>query len=133
MISPTTICYALKKTHDFLRSEYLCERTEYNRKCLEEFSDAVNEIDSLKFEIDGYERVQWTRFDPKDESTFPPRDEYIDIFIRSKEHEFRGVNKLTEFWLQRIVERWVKEVKYSGSVVYWRPLPKPPGKEAKCG
>ena len=129
MISPMTICYALKLTHDFARSKYVLERTDYNRKTLEELSCAVEEIDAGKFEIEGYERVQWTKLNPNDPKTFPPRDEYIDIFIRSKEHEFRGVNKLTEFWLKRIVERWEQEVKHNGSVIYWRPLPPPPGKE----
>ena len=84
---------------------------------------------SKQSEVDG-ERVQWTKFDPNDPKTFPPKDEHFDVFSRSKTHETRAVNKLNEFWWERVVERWVIEVKSRGFVIYWRPLPKPPRKEA---
>lgn len=122
MISPSTICYALKKTYDFLRSEYLCEKTECNRKRLEEFSDAVNEIDNLKFEIEGYERVQWTRFDPKDESTFPPKGNFL---------YFDGFGIAIGIHLQ--CEKKDGFAHVYRKMTHWHPLPPPPGKEAKCG
>lgn len=118
MISPSTICYALKMTHDFLRGKYLLERTEYNRKCLEEFSDAVDEIDDGKFEIEGYERVEWTRFNPKDESTYPPKGKFLAYggFECEPQGIFFGLsydNKSTR-------------IAYGKVLKYWRPLPKPP-------
>ena len=116
MISPSTICYALKMTYDFLRSEYLCERTECNRKRLEEFSDAIDEIDNLKFEIEGYERSEWTKFDPDDSRTFPTKTDGSIVLIHFK---YAGLNivecaKFNFSW-------WT-----SAHVTHWRPLPKPP-------
>ena len=129
MISPSTICYALKMTHDFLKSEYLCERTECNRKRLEELSDAVDEIDNLKFEVEGFERVQWVKFDPDDPKTFPPKNECLDVFEQHTKHKWRAVNMFTELYWQRVVEEWSINVNSRGYTIYWRPLPPPPGKE----
>lgn len=118
MISPMTICYALKKTYDFLRCEYFCNKTEYNRKCLEEFSDAVNEIDNLKFEIEGYERVEWTRFDPKDEATYPTKGKFIGYggFKGEPEGSFFGYNYDNES----------TKSTYAEVLKYWKPAPQPP-------
>ena len=132
MISPSTICYALKKTYDFLRSEYLCEKTECNRKRLEEFSDAVEEIDSLKFEIEGYERVQWTKFDPKDPKTFPMRNENVLLYVELDDGGRQMMNART-FIMNKchfldLKGKLISEEKMD-AITHWRPLPPPPGKE----
>ena len=115
MISPTTICYALKMTYDFLRGQYICERTECNRKRLDEFSDIIDEIDNGKLEIEDYERVQWTRFDANDPSTFPPKtDEYIVAI------DGRSTSTTRKFSVE-YAEFFSPE-----KITHWRPLPKPP-------
>lgn len=94
-------------------------------RCVEIHDAFINKT----IEIEGYERVEWTRFDPDNPKTFPPKNECLDIFECSKKHEFRAENKLNEFWWQRVVERWVINVNSRGYTIYWRPLPPPPGKE----
>ena len=113
MISPSTICYALKMTYDFLRSEYLCERTECNRKRLEEFSDAVDEIDNGTLEIEGYERATWTKFDVDNPKTHPEGFEKVLLSID-------GIIACGT-WKFILVAKWRGAEK-----IYWRPLPKPP-------
>lgn len=98
------------------------------------FGNAVQALKDGKLEIEGYVREDhiaddskkvWTRFDPDDPKTFPPKDEYFDVFEKCK-YEMRSVNKLNEFWWERFVERWGIQVKSRGYVIYWRPLPPPP-------
>ena len=121
MISPSTICYALKMTYDFLRSEYLCEKTECNRKRLDEFSDIIDEIDNGKLEIEDYERVQWTRFDVDNPKTFPPDiDEYLVRYSFGK----TGIEK----WEGKNLGFVSSDRRY---ITHWLPLPKPPQEEKK--
>lgn len=101
----------------------------------ERFNFLVDTLDGKTehtVEIEGSERTGWTKFDPDDPKTFPPKDEYFDVFEKCK-YEMRSVNKLNEFWWERVVERWGIQVKSRGYVIYWRPLPPPPGKEARHG
>ena len=116
MISSSTICYALKMTYDFLRSEYLCEKTECNRKRLDEFSDIIDEIDNGKLEIEDYERVQWTRFDVDNPKTFPPDiDEYLVRYSFGKTG--------TEKWEGENLGFVSSDRRH---ITHWLPLPKPP-------
>lgn len=71
-------------------------------------------LEAGTLEIEGYERVQWTKFDQNDESTFPPCE---------------GV-----YLVCRGVEPYFREAKFYGEkvgfgdtcVILWRPLPKIP-------
>lgn len=70
-------------------------------------------------EIEGYERSEWTRFDPDDSRTFPTKTGGSIVLIHFK---YAGLNivecaKFNFSW-------WT-----SAHVTHWRPLPKPPGKE----
>ena len=75
-------------------------------------------------EIEGYERVQWTRFDPNDPKTFPPLGEFIGYFIdgRYKENGFQFIchreeNDTDDLFAEHLI---------FGPLTHWRPLPKPP-------
>lgn len=122
MISPSTICYALKMTHDFLKSEYSCNKTEYNRKWLEELSDAVDEIDSLKFEVEGFERVQWVKFNPKDPKTFPPKCDFLGYFDHGGINDFQYVCIRDD----EDTDEAIATQAIFPRLKYWRPLPQPP-------
>ncbi|MBR5621865.1 MAG: hypothetical protein IKW49_01620 [Opitutales bacterium] len=94
----------------------MCEKTECNRKCLEEFSAAVDEIDNGKLEIEGYERVAWTKLDLNDPKTFPPKWWFLGcinrVVVRLRREESDEA-----FVMNPIVRQYL---------THWRPLPKPP-------
>lgn len=100
----------------------------YIEKKNEQFKLSVlNSIKDGTLEIDGYEKVNWVMLNPDDPNTFPPKDVWLDIFEKHKNGElFRAVNKLTEFWMEEILKRWINSIKSRGSIVYWRLLPPPP-------
>lgn len=78
------------------------------------FRDLENALYTDNLEIEGYEKVQWVKFDPNDESTFPPCE---------------GM-----YLVCRGVEPYFREAKFYGDklvfgdtcVILWRPLPKLP-------
>ena len=91
----------------------------------------IKEIDEAfedgTLEIEGYEQSKWTRFDPKDESTYPPKGKFLAYggFECEPQGIFFGLsydNKSTR-------------IAYGKVLKYWRPLPKPPqeteGKDCK--
>lgn len=91
-----------------------------------------NVVDALKtntLEIEGYERTEWTNFDPNDPKTFPPVDKYC---LLAQNERILGVYVPCPEWI--VVDwRCVGELKYKGeTVTHWRPLPPPPGKEAEA-
>lgn len=77
-------------------------------------SDARAALEAGTLEIEGYEKIQWVKFDPNNESTFPPRE---------------GM-----YLVCRGVEPYFREAKFYGEkvgfgdtcVILWRPLPKLP-------
>lgn len=97
--------------YDSLNSDY---PRKDDQKNWELFHLLEQEADNDTLEIDGYERVQWTKFDQNDESTFPPCE---------------GV-----YLVCRGVEPYFREAKFYGEkvgfgdtcVILWRPLPKLP-------
>lgn len=104
--------------------------------CASDFDNATHYAVSAKkaladgtLEIEGYERVQWVKFNPDNPNTFPPTDEEFEFFSISEKYRERHISKLTAFWREGIVRRWIVNVKHRGSEIYWRPLPPPPGKE----
>lgn len=90
----------------------LSEKGSYQAEELAE--NAYSALYHDELEIEGYEKVQWVKFDPNDESTFPPRE---------------GM-----YLVCRGVEPYFREAKYYGDkvgfgdtcVILWRPLPKLP-------
>lgn len=122
MISPSTICYALKMTYDFLRSEYLCEKTECNRKRLDEFSDIIDEIDNGKLAIEGYERSEWTKFDSSKGNTYPPKEMFLAWGLPDPDCS----DTPTVFVCWRNNYGFSCDESAYPEVHFWRPLPKPP-------
>lgn len=94
-----------------------------------DFDDANRYADSARkaleagtLEIEGYERVQWTKFDLRDQKTFPPHDKIVVIALRDGHVGTAFV---------RWICNWCEFAGYSRhDVTHWRPLPQPPGKEA---
>ena len=78
--------------------------------------DMIDEIFAGTLEIEGYERNQWHKFDPKDESTFPPiRDkDYLICHNYFGEKRFRVDDFCLGLW------------KLHRSVIAWRELPEVP-------
>lgn len=70
-----------------------------------------------ELEIEGYERVQWTRFDLDDESTYPPFGHYLCVSSNGGEVDvaYRS-DKCTDEIFASLPH----------DMRYWRPLPKPP-------
>ena len=83
----------------------------------EQAFDARKALEAGTLEIEGYERTEWTKFDPNDTKTFPPCN--------------------GTYWVFRSVEPRQMESNFYGEkagfavtcITHWRPLPKPPGKE----
>jgi hypothetical protein len=80
------------------------------------YDEAMADLDEGVLEIEGFERVQWTKFDPKDESTFPDNLTTVLVCYRNgKVHE--------EF-------HWTKgEFGVNTgptTITHWRSLPPPP-------
>lgn len=97
--------------YDSLNSDY---PRKDDQKNAELFHLLEQEADNDALEIEGYERLNWTKFDQNDESTFPPCE---------------GV-----YLVCRGVEPYFREAKFYGEkvgfgdtcVILWRPLPKLP-------
>lgn len=79
----------------------------------EEVSNAIEELESNTLEIEGYEHVQWIKFDLDDPKTFPPNDTMVLYNFKGKVYygDFINVSKSS------IVE---------DGVTYWRSLPNLP-------
>lgn len=97
--------------YDSLNSDYPRKDDQRNAEL---FHLLEQEADNDALEIEGYERLNWTKFDQNDESTFPPCE---------------GV-----YLVCRGVEPYFREAKFYGEkvgfgdtcVILWRPLPKLP-------
>lgn len=73
-------------------------------------SEARAALEAGTLEIEGYERVQWTRFDPK---TFPPKNKDV-LFTDGSGVAFGYMDE------NKRVFSWIPEP------THWRPLPNPP-------
>ena len=78
-------------------------------------------------EIEGYERIGWIKFNPTDPKTIPPKNTVVLLAIQGLPLED---NICT--WQTYLQERHNARG-LPGVFTHWRPLPPPPGKEAKCG
>lgn len=93
----------------------------------EDEHSALEALRNDSLEIEGYERVEWIKFDPNNPKTFPPEDKMFlafgspDINVNYDDHEFTC-------WRNSVFSYSTNE---SGTpeIKYWRPLPPPPGKE----
>lgn len=80
------------------------------------FAEAQNSLQNGTLEIDGYERVQWTRFNPQDSDTFPPPGHYLCAYKDDEVYPAYRSDKCTD----------EKFASLSHDIEYWRPFPKPP-------
>ena len=86
-------------------------------------------LEALKYkelEIEGYERSEWTEFDPSDESTYPPNKTHVLVYGLSDnmkdDEKLCGLD--VDFWLD---DHFV----CYRNITHWRPLPNPPQEEKK--
>lgn len=87
-----------------------CDGGQYKR-----YYDA---LEAGTLEIEGYERVEWTKFDRRDQKTFPPHDKIVVIALRDGH-----VGPAFVRWICN----WCEFAGYSHhDVTHWRPLPPPP-------
>lgn len=84
----------------------------------EEYLDAMEAHEADALEIEGYERVQWVKFDPNDKSTRPGMNTRVLVWLDNNIFCGRFRDFEVEF------SRYGEGVK----TVYWRPLPPPPVK-----
>ena len=81
-------------------------------------SEARAELEAGTLEIEGYERSEWTCFDPNDPKTFPP--EYVSLLYTYKGKTFVGDS-----------EDVSRDYLFNDRHTYWRPMPNPPQEEYK--
>lgn len=84
----------------------------------EVFDDCAKSLHENTLEIEGYERVQWTKFDPNDPKTYPPGGQDVILINRenfSMGYVFRGSVYCDKGFMP----------------THWRPLPKPPKTEVE--
>ena len=86
---------------------------------------AFHVLESLRndcLEIEGYERSGWTKFDPNDPKTFPPKNgNYLVVYF----DEIRIVEWYNTFFIAEGSKSYV----FSDCVSYWMPLPEMPNKK----
>ena len=83
----------------------------------EEVGAIYNSLWKDELEIEGYERSQWVKFDPKDVDTFPPSGHYLCVSSNGGEVDvaYRS-DKCTDEIFASLPH----------DMRYWRPLPNPP-------
>lgn len=101
---------------------------------IEKVEEVIEALQNEELEIEGYVREdhlrdttkmadEWIKFDPNDESTFPPKGKFL---------YFDGFGIAIGIHLQ--CERKDGFVHVYRKITHWRPLPKPPvEQEEKCG
>ena len=99
-----------------------------------DMNDIKNALIEDDLEIEGYERVQWTRFDPNDPKTFPMRNENVLLYVELDDGGRQMMNART-FIMNKchfldLKGKLISEEKMD-AITHWRPLPPPPGKEGK--
>ena len=69
-------------------------------------------------EIEGFERVEWVKFDPNDPKTFPPCGEFLGYVAGTVVRAFRHPGETDEYFANKF--------SIKNHLTHWRPLPKPP-------
>jgi hypothetical protein len=86
--------------------------------------DARKALEAGTLEIEGYERTEWTKFDPNDPKTFPPKNAVVLVMICKKLSDGALKKMAVEIFNEYHMPNW-----NGGTFTHWRPLPPPPGKE----
>ena len=77
----------------------------------------IRALENNALEIEGYERSEWTKFDPNDPKTFPPKgDRYL------------VVTESGQFIVSLFIDDKVIKSFWADCVTHWRPLPSSPVK-----
>ena len=79
-------------------------------------SSVLNALKDGTLDIEGYERVQWTKFDPNDTITFP-REKDGNMFIVLQIYKGKIIKNMATFdtyWWEKC------------NVTHWRPMPMAP-------
>lgn len=109
-----------EKLHDLAAGEWSWQ-TEYgDEDGIKEATRLCDAIQEDNFEIEGFERVQWTKFDPHNPVTFPKDSERVLVY------DADGYVYEVYAW---ILSGGTKCEFYTGErvqITHWRPLPEPP-------
>ena len=85
-------------------------------------SEARAELEAGNLEIEGYERSDWTRFDPNDPKTFPPCGGFLGYFTGQCGDKYQDVHfRNNEYTDEEFATRMVYH-----KLTHWRPLPNDP-------
>lgn len=88
----------------------------------EEERAALESLRNGTLEIEGYERSQWRRLDPKNPKTFPEIEKHFLAYVfGTMTVMFRHSIETDEKFINRFSIRY--------GLTHWRPLPPAPGKE----
>lgn len=81
-------------------------------------SKARAELAAGNLEIEGYERVQWTRFDPNDPKTYPPKGWFLGYVAGTIVQLLRHPDETDEYFANKF--------SIKNHLTHWRPLPNDP-------
>lgn len=93
-----------------------------NDDLYERYEALLNNLEDGTLEIEGYERVEWTRFDPKDPKTFPPKGDFLGYFDHGGINDFQHVCIRDD---EDTDEAFATQAIFP-HLTHWRPLPPPP-------
>lgn len=79
------------------------------------YRDLENALYADKLDIEGYERSEWTKFDPNDPKTFPPKGARYLIVTGSG-----------QFIVSLFIDDKVIKSFWEDCVTHWKALPPPP-------
>lgn len=85
------------------------------------FRDLENSLYADNLEIEGYERLRWTKFDKNDPSTYPPTGQHFIAYGHGHMNvmfRYTSVTESNEEFANRYFERY--------GFTHWRPAPKAP-------
>ena len=89
-----------------------------------DMNDIKNALIEDDLEIEGYEQVQWTKFDPNDTSTFPPKNGKRIIMAYEQSNNSNKWEVFVEPSTNYLIQFLRTDLPNIN--VYWRPLPNPP-------
>ena len=82
----------------------------------------IRALENNALEIEGYERSDWTRFDPKDLKTIPPSGGFLGYFTGQCGDKYQDVHfRNNEYTDEEFATRMVYH-----KLTHWRPLPNDP-------
>ncbi len=93
---------------------------------IEKVEEVIEALQNNELEIEGYEHVKWTKFDPGKRVTYPPKGEEVLAWGLPSPDDSE-VPTLFVCW--RSCLGFSCEASAYPEIHFWRPLPPPPGKE----